>query len=66
MHKIKNIKRIVELTNPISGKPIKNSSVTDLNLMLQVLENYFPDVKTDDLYYSLPNVNKIDLKNYLK
>ena len=34
--------------------------------MLQVLENYFPDVKTDDLYYSLPNVNKIDLKNYLK
>ncbi len=66
MLKIKNIKRVVELTNPISGKPIKNTSVTDINLMLQVLENYFPDVKTDDLYYSLPNVNKIDLKNYLK
>ena len=40
----KSVKKIVEITNPFSGKKIQNTNITNKEVMKDILENYFPGI----------------------
>ena len=47
----KRVKKLVEITNPISGKPIKNTGLSisknQNEIMNEIIENFFPNNSQD-------------------
>lgn len=43
------VKKIVQITNPISGKKIQNTNIKDKEFMKEILENFFPNIDNQDL-----------------
>ena len=41
------VKKIVQITNPISGKKIQNTNVKDKEFMKEILENFFPNINNN-------------------
>ena len=46
------VKKIVQITNPISGKKIQNTNIKDKEFMKEILENFFPNINNQDLINS--------------
>ena len=45
----KSVNKIVEITNPFSGKKIQNTNIKDKEFMKDILENYFPGIHSENL-----------------
>ena len=48
----KRVKKIVQITNPISGKKIQNTNITNKEFLKEIIENYFPNINNHDLINS--------------
>ena len=46
------VKKIVQITNPISGKKIQNTNIKDKEFIKEILENFFPNINNQDLINS--------------
>lgn len=46
----KGVKKIVEITNPFSGKKIQNTNITNKEFLKEILENYFPSIHSENLH----------------
>jgi hypothetical protein len=46
----KGVKKIVEITNPFSGKKIQNTNITNKEFLKEILENYFPGIHSENLH----------------
>ena len=57
------VKKIVQITNPISGKKIQNTNIKDKEFMKEILENFFPNIDNQDLIYSENKVKSISTKS---
>ena len=59
----KRVKKIVQITNPISGKKIQNTNVKDKEFMKEILENFFPNINNQDLINSENKVKSTSTKS---
>lgn len=57
------VKKIVQITNPISGKKIQNTNIKDKEFMKEILENFFPNIENKDLIYSENKVKYTSTKS---
>ena len=57
------VKKIVEITNPISGKKIQNTNIKDKEFMKEILENFFPNINNQDLINSENKVKSTSTKS---
>ena len=57
------VKKIIQITNPISGKKIQNTNIKDKEFMKEILENFFPNIENQDLIYSENKVKSTSTKS---